>query len=80
MADFGRFDIKAVVRNIYTLFSGSELPVAEKGKEIMDLYDPVNPLPSWFTEDDLKTYTSLYEKSGFAFPLQLTYGGISRYA
>ena len=80
MADFGRFDIKAVVRNIYTLFSGSELPLAEKGKEIMDLYDPINPFPSWFTEDDLKTYTSLYEKSGFAFPLQLTYGGISRYA
>ncbi|XP_057816609.1 uncharacterized protein LOC131029939 isoform X2 [Cryptomeria japonica] len=78
LADFGRFDVKAVVRNTYTLFSGSELPVAEEGKEIMDLYDPATPLPSWFTEDDLKTYSSLYEKSGFAYPLQLTYVGISR--
>ncbi|KAH9324740.1 hypothetical protein KI387_004918, partial [Taxus chinensis] len=77
LADFGRFDVEAVVRNVYTLFSGSELPVAEEGKEIMDLYDPATPLPPWFTEDDLKMYTSLYEKSGFAFPLQLTYSGIS---
>ncbi|XP_057845175.1 uncharacterized protein LOC131054646 [Cryptomeria japonica] len=73
LADFGRFDTETVVRNIYTLFSGSELPVAEEGKEIMDLYDPATPLPSWFTEDDLKTYSSLYEKSGFAFPMQVPY-------
>ncbi|KAH9324732.1 hypothetical protein KI387_004910 [Taxus chinensis] len=78
LADFGRFDIEAVVRNVYTLFSGSELPVAEEGKEIMDLYDPATPLPPWFTEDDLKMYSTLYEKSGFAFPLHLTYSGISR--
>ncbi|KAH9324730.1 hypothetical protein KI387_004908, partial [Taxus chinensis] len=71
LADFGRFDVKTVVRNIYTLFSRSELPVAEEGKEIMDLYDPTIPLPPWFTEDDLKMYSSLYEKSGFAFPLQV---------
>ncbi|KAH9324737.1 hypothetical protein KI387_004915 [Taxus chinensis] len=73
LADFGRFDVKTVVRNIYILFSGSDLPVAEEGKEIMDLYDPTTPLPPWFTEDDLKIYSSLYEKSGFAFPLQVPY-------
>ncbi|KAH9324738.1 hypothetical protein KI387_004916, partial [Taxus chinensis] len=78
LADFGRFDVKAVVRNIYTLFSGSELPVAEEGKEIMDLYDPTTPLPPWFTEDDLKMYSSLYEKSGFAFPLQVPYIAMAR--
>ncbi|XP_059066837.1 uncharacterized protein LOC131858001 isoform X2 [Cryptomeria japonica] len=59
LADFGRFDVETVVRNIYTLFSRSELPVAEEGKEIMDLYDPATPLPAWFTEDDLKMYSSL---------------------
>jgi pimeloyl-ACP methyl ester carboxylesterase len=73
LADFGRFDVKTVIRNIYTLFSGSELPVAEDGKEIMDLYDPSIPLPPWFTEDDLQMYSSLYEKSGFVFPLQVPY-------
>ncbi|KAH9326187.1 hypothetical protein KI387_006365, partial [Taxus chinensis] len=78
LADFGRFDAKTVVRNIYTLFSGSELPVAEKGKEIMDLYDPATPLPPWFTEHDLETYSSLYEKSGFAFPLQVPYISTTR--
>ncbi|GLJ41757.1 hypothetical protein SUGI_0864150 [Cryptomeria japonica] len=73
LADFKRFDVETVIKNIYTLFSGSELPVAEEGKEIMDLYDPATPLPPWFTENDLKMYTSLYEKSGFAFPLQVPY-------
>ncbi|GLJ41739.1 hypothetical protein SUGI_0863840 [Cryptomeria japonica] len=73
LADFGHFDAETVVRNIYTLFSGSELPVAEEDKEFMDLYDPATPLPSWFTEDDLKIYSSLYEKSGFAFPMQVPY-------
>ncbi|XP_057816503.2 uncharacterized protein LOC131029865 [Cryptomeria japonica] len=78
LADFGRFDVESVVRNIYTLFSSSELPVAEEGKEIMDLYDPATPLPSWFTEDNLKMYSSLYEKSGFAFPLQVPYMAMKR--
>ncbi|XP_057816590.2 uncharacterized protein LOC131029924 [Cryptomeria japonica] len=78
LADFGRFDVETVVRNIYTLFSRSELPVAEEGKEIMDLYDPATPLPAWFTEDDLKMYSSLYEKSGFAFPLQVPYMAMKR--
>ncbi|KAH9324733.1 hypothetical protein KI387_004911, partial [Taxus chinensis] len=72
-ADFGRFDVKTVVKNIYILFSGSELPIAEEGKEIMDLYDPSTPLPQWFTEDDLNVYASLYEKSGFQFALQVPY-------
>ncbi|KAH9324579.1 hypothetical protein KI387_004757, partial [Taxus chinensis] len=78
LADFGRFDVEAVVRNIYTLFSGSELPVAEEGKEIMDMYNPSAPLPPWFTEDDLKMYSSLYEKSGFSFPLQVPYMAMTR--
>jgi len=73
LADLGRFDVKTVVRNIYTLFSSSELPVAEDGKEVMDLYDPSIPLPPWFTEDDLQMYSSLYEKSGFVFPIQVPY-------
>ncbi|KAM4103842.1 hypothetical protein ACJW30_06G109500 [Castanea mollissima] len=72
-ADFGRFDAKAVVRNIYTLFSGSEVPVAAKDQEIMDLFDPSAPLPPWFSEEDLSVYASLYEKSGFRFALQVPY-------
>eukprot|EP01018_Ginkgo_biloba_P034279 Gb_27131 [translate_table: standard] len=77
-ADFGRFDAKTVVKNIYILFSRSELPVAEEGKEIMDLYDPSTPLPDWFTEDDLKIYSSLYEKSGFRFAMQVPYRCMAR--
>ncbi|KAG2717292.1 hypothetical protein I3760_03G168200 [Carya illinoinensis] len=72
-ADFGRFDVKTVIRNIYTLFSGSEVPVAAKNQEIMDLYDPSTPLPPWFSEEDLSIYASLYEKSGFRFALQVPY-------
>ncbi|XP_004300030.1 PREDICTED: bifunctional epoxide hydrolase 2-like [Fragaria vesca subsp. vesca] len=72
-ADFGRFDVKSVIRNIYILFSGSEIPVAAKDQEIMDLFDPAIPLPPWFSEEDLSVYASLYEKSGFCFPLQIPY-------
>ncbi|RDX74857.1 Bifunctional epoxide hydrolase 2 [Mucuna pruriens] len=72
-ADFGRFDVKSVIRNIYTLFSGSEIPVAGDDQEIMDLYNPSAPLPSWFSEEDLATYASLYEKSGFRYALQVPY-------
>ncbi|XP_023916329.2 uncharacterized protein LOC112027921 isoform X1 [Quercus suber] len=72
-ADFGRFDAKAVVRIIYTLFSGSEVPVAAEDQEIMDLFDPSTPLPPWFSEEDLSVYASLYEKSGFRFALQVPY-------
>ncbi|XP_068646597.1 uncharacterized protein [Aristolochia californica] len=72
-ADFGRFDTKTVVRNIYILFSGSELQVAADDQEIMDLVDPDTPLPSWFTEEDLAAYSALYENSGFRYPLQMPY-------
>nr|AFK46029.1 unknown [Medicago truncatula] len=72
-ADFGRFDAKTVVRKVYTLFSRSELPIANENQEIMDLVEPDTPLPSWFTEDDLSTYGALYEKSGFRTALQVPY-------
>ncbi|KAJ6416564.1 hypothetical protein OIU84_002426 [Salix udensis] len=63
-ADFGRLDAKRVVRNIYILFSRSEIPIAAENQEIMDLVDQSIPLPPWFTEEDLATYGALYEKSG----------------
>ncbi|XP_020229538.1 uncharacterized protein LOC109810475 [Cajanus cajan] len=72
-ADFGRFDVKTVVRNIYILFSRSEIPIANENQEIMDLVEPDTPLPSWFTEEDLATYGALYEKSGFQTTLQIPY-------
>ncbi|CAA6655682.1 unnamed protein product [Spirodela intermedia] len=72
-ADFGRFDVRTVVRNIYILFSGSELPVAAEDQEIMDLVDASSPLPTWFSEEDLTAYAALYENSGFCFPLQIPY-------
>ncbi|KAL5981671.1 hypothetical protein ACLOJK_015734, partial [Asimina triloba] len=72
-ADFGRFDAKTVVRNVYILFSKSEIPIAEENQEIMDLVDPTTPLPPWFTEGDLTAYGTLYEKSGFRLPLQVPY-------
>ncbi|PIA25894.1 hypothetical protein AQUCO_10400004v1 [Aquilegia coerulea] len=72
-ADFGRFDVKTVVKNIYILFSKADIPIAEENKEIMDLVHPTTPLPSWFTEEDLSIYAALYEKSGFRTPLQVPY-------
>ncbi|KAL4354597.1 hypothetical protein GQ457_06G004640 [Hibiscus cannabinus] len=72
-ADFGRFDVKTVVRKIYILFCRSELQVAGDDEEIMDLVDPLTPLPPWFTEDDLGVYATLYENSGFGFALQVPY-------
>lgn len=72
-ADFGRFDAKTVVRNVYTLFSKSEIPIADENQEIMDLVAPDTPLPSWFTEEDLTTYGALYKKSGFRTALQVPY-------
>ncbi|XP_077240215.1 epoxide hydrolase 2-like [Tasmannia lanceolata] len=72
-ADFKRFDVRTVVRNVYILFSGSEIPVAGNDQEIMDLVDPSTPLPHWFTDEDLTAYATLYEKSGFRFPLQVPY-------
>lgn len=72
-ADFGRLDAKTVVRNIYILFSKSEIPIAAEGQEIMDLVDPFTPLPPWFSEEDLAAYGALYENSGFRYPLQVPY-------
>ncbi|XP_054804191.1 uncharacterized protein LOC129307293 [Prosopis cineraria] len=72
-ADFGRLDAKTVVRNIYILFSRSEMPIAEKNQEIMDLVNPSTPLPPWFTEEDLAAYGALYEKSGFQTALNVPY-------
>ncbi|KAK4271510.1 hypothetical protein QN277_020196 [Acacia crassicarpa] len=72
-ADFGRFDTKTVLKNIYILFSRSEIPIAEENQEIMDLVDPSTPLPPWFSEEDLAAYAALYEKSGFPNALQVPY-------
>ncbi|KAK6917519.1 Alpha/beta hydrolase fold-1 [Dillenia turbinata] len=72
-ADFGRFDIKTVVKNIYILFSKSDVPIAAENQEIMDLVQPSTPLPPWFTEEDLDYYAKLYENSGFHTPLQFPY-------
>ncbi|KAH7859716.1 hypothetical protein Vadar_004641 [Vaccinium darrowii] len=71
--DFGRFDVKTVIKNIYILFSGSELPAAREDQEIMDMVDPSTPLPPWFSEEDLNNYAALYEKSGFRTALQVPY-------
>ncbi|XP_071738850.1 epoxide hydrolase 3-like [Rutidosis leptorrhynchoides] len=72
-ANFGRLDAKTVVRNIYILFSRSEIPIAGESQEIMDLVGSSTPLPSWFTEEDLSAYGALYDKSGFLNPLQVPY-------
>ncbi|PIN16317.1 Soluble epoxide hydrolase [Handroanthus impetiginosus] len=77
-ADFGRLDAKNVVRNVYIMFSKSEIPIAKEGQEIMDLVQPSDPLPSWFTEEDLATYGALYEKSGFRTALQVPYRSMGR--
>ncbi|KAL3519718.1 hypothetical protein ACH5RR_017867 [Cinchona calisaya] len=72
-AEFSCFDAKTVVRKIYILFSKPEIPTAPEGIEIMDLVDQSSPLPSWFTEEDLAMYGSLYEKSGFSTALRVPY-------
>ncbi|XP_059292107.1 uncharacterized protein LOC132045541 isoform X1 [Lycium ferocissimum] len=72
-ADFGRLDAKTVVRNVYILFSRSELPIANENQEIMDIVQPGTPLPPWFSEEDLAAYGALYEKSGFQTALQVPY-------
>ncbi|XP_071724389.1 epoxide hydrolase 3-like [Rutidosis leptorrhynchoides] len=72
-ADFSRFDVKTVWKNIYILFSRSEIPIAGKDKEVMDLVEPSTPLPIWLTEEDVSAYTTLYEKSGFESPMLVPY-------
>ncbi|OMO65134.1 Epoxide hydrolase-like protein [Corchorus olitorius] len=72
-ADFRRFDIKTIWRNIYILFSRSEIPIADKGKEIMDLVNPSTPLPTWLNDEDFTTYAKAYEQSGFSSPMHVPY-------
>ncbi|XP_060194790.1 uncharacterized protein LOC132623993 [Lycium barbarum] len=72
-ADFSRLDAKTVVRNVYILFSRSELPIANENQEIMDIVQPSTPLPPWFSEEDLAAYGALYENSGFQTALQVPY-------
>ncbi|XP_076948800.1 epoxide hydrolase 2-like [Bidens hawaiensis] len=72
-ADFARFDAKTVVKRIYIMFSKSEIPIAGESQEIMDLVDQSEPLPSWFTEEDLKVYGEAYNKTGFQTALQVPY-------
>ncbi|KAK6149872.1 hypothetical protein DH2020_017397 [Rehmannia glutinosa] len=76
-ADFGRLDSKTVVRNIYILFSRTEIPIAHENQEIMDIVDSSTPLPPWFTDEDLVAYGSLYEKSGFQTALKVPYRSMS---
>ncbi|CAI9089447.1 OLC1v1024019C1 [Oldenlandia corymbosa var. corymbosa] len=78
-ADFGRFDIKTVVKKIYILFTESELQVAREDQEVLDLVDESAPLPPWFTEEDLENYAQLYENSGFRTALQIPYRGWLEY-
>lgn len=75
-ADFGRFNVKTVWRNIYILFSRSEIPIADKDKEIMDMVDPSSPLPPWLSDEDLELYATSYERSGFDSPMQVPYRGL----
>ncbi|EPS63599.1 hypothetical protein M569_11185, partial [Genlisea aurea] len=72
-ADFGRLDAETVVRNVYILFSKAEIPIASPEQEIMDLVKPSDPLPPWFTDEDLAEYGALYRRSGFQTPLQVPY-------
>lgn len=62
-----------MIRNIYILFSRTEIPIAGENQEIMDMVDSSTPLPSWFTEEDLTNYGSLYQNSGFETALQVPY-------
>ncbi|CAN6198417.1 unnamed protein product [Urochloa humidicola] len=77
-ADFGRYDVRRVVRTIYVLFARAEIPVAKEGQEIMDLADLSTPQPEWFTEENLDAYAELYENSGFRYPLQMPYRALHK--
>ncbi|CAN1854198.1 Epoxide hydrolase A [Linum perenne] len=78
-ADFGRLDAKTVVRNVYILFSASEMPTAAENQEIMDLVDQSTPLPPWLSEEDLDVYGALYQKSGFRTALKMPYRSFDEY-
>ncbi|KAG9149708.1 hypothetical protein Leryth_012424 [Lithospermum erythrorhizon] len=76
-ADFSRFDVKTILRNIYILFSRSELPIASENQEIMDIVDEFATLPPWFTEEDLDTYADLYKNFGFHSALKVPYRSLN---
>lgn len=76
-ADFGRLDAKTVVRNIYIMFSKSDIPIASENQEVMDIVEPNAPLPSWFTEEDADKYGEHYTKSGFQTALRVPYRTLS---
>ncbi|GAA0146883.1 hydrolase [Lithospermum erythrorhizon] len=76
-ADFSRFDVKTILRNIYILFSRSELPIASENQEIMDVVDESATLPPWFTEEDLDTYADLYKNFGFHSALKVPYRSLN---
>ncbi|XP_059292123.1 uncharacterized protein LOC132045541 isoform X3 [Lycium ferocissimum] len=76
-ADFGRLDAKTVVRNVYILFSRSEIPIANEDQEIMDIVQPSTPLPPWFSEEDLAAHGALYENSGFRTAMQVPYRSLA---
>lgn len=65
--------MKTVVRNIYILFSRSEMPIAQEDQEIMDLVGSSASLPPWFADEDLAAYATLYEHSGLDSPMQVPY-------
>ncbi|KAK9706688.1 hypothetical protein RND81_07G144900 [Saponaria officinalis] len=72
-ADFGRFDAKTVVKNVYILFSKNGIPIAEENQEIMDMVATSDQLPAWLSNEDLEVYGALYENSGFQTTLQIPY-------
>lgn len=67
-----------MIKNIYTLFSSSDIPIASDDKEIMDLVDPSSPLPPWFSNEDLAAYADLYKNSEFRTALQVPYRCINK--
>ncbi|KAI3928084.1 hypothetical protein MKW98_023685 [Papaver atlanticum] len=63
-ADFGRLEVKNVIRNIYILFSKSEIPIEPEDKRNHGLVKKISQ-------------ASLYEKSGFHTALQVPYRSIN---
>ena len=72
-ADFSRFDVATVLKKIYILFCNSDMPIAAKNEQTLDLVKDDDPLPPWMTEDDLCMYADLYRKSTFEYPMQVPY-------
>ena len=72
-ADFSRFDVATVIKKIYIMFCNSDMPIAAKNEQTLDLVKEDDPLPPWMTEDDLRVYADLYGKSTFEYPMQVPY-------